>query len=66
MDWEREMAYKFREGKAEGKAEGKQEKAKESAIAWLKKGMSPEDIAECEGLPLETVLELQKEILVGA
>ena len=58
MDWEREMAYKFREGKAEGK----QEKARESAIAWLKKGMSAEDIAECEGLPLETVLELQKEL----
>ena len=54
MDWVREMVYKFREGK--------QEKAKESAIAWLKKGMSAEDIAECEGLPLETVLELQKEL----
>ncbi len=62
MDWEREMAYKFREGKAEGK----QEKAKESAIAWLKKGMSPEDVAECEDLTLEQVLELQNEILEHA
>ena len=62
MDLEREKARKFREGKEEGK----QEKAKEAAIAWLKKGMSPEDIAECEDLPLEEVLELQKEILVHA
>ena len=62
MEWEREMAKKFREGKAEGIAEGKHEKAEESAIAWLRKGMSAEDVAECEDLPLEKVLELQKSI----
>ena len=62
MEWEREMDKKFREGKAEGIVEGKHEKAEESAIAWLRKGMSPEDVAECEDLPLEKVLELQKSI----
>ena len=58
MEWEREMAYKFREGK--------QEKAEEDAIAFLKEGDSPEKISRCIGLPLEKVLELQKEILVQA
>ena len=56
----------LQEGRQQGIQEGIQQSARESAIAWLKKGMSPEDIAECEGLPLETVLELQKKILVRA
>ena len=58
MDLEREKARKFREGKAEGI----KEKAEESAIAWLRRGTHPEDIAECEGLPLERVLELKKSL----
>ena len=62
MDLEREKARKFREGKAEGLLEGAQQKAEESAIAWLRKGTHPEDIAECEGLPLERVLELKKSL----
>ncbi len=72
MDLERELASKFREGKAEGLAEGKaegliegaQQKAVEAATALLKKKISPETIAECVKLPLEEVLELQKKIKV--
>ena len=48
--------------KQEAFEDGQQAKAEESAIAWLRKGMSPEDVAECEDLPLEKVLELQKSI----
>lgn len=62
MEWERQMAYKFREGKAEGK----QEKAIEASIALLQKSIPPETIAECVGLPLEKVLELQENIKVKA
>ena len=64
MDLERELASKFREGKAEGLIEGAQQKAVEAATALLKKKISPETIAECVKLPLEEVLELQKEIKV--
>ena len=58
MEWEREMAYKFREGK--------REQAKEDAIAFLKKKIPAETISECIGLSLEEVLELQKQITVTA
>ena len=62
MEWERQMAYKF----YEGKEEGLKEKAEEASIKLLEKGISPEIIAECENLPLEKVLELQKSIKVMA
>ena len=66
MEFERQLAYSFREGKAEGKAEGIAEginkKAVEASIELLKKGISPEIIAECVKLPLERVLELEKGI----
>ena len=74
MEFERQLAYSFREGKAEGKAEGialgKAEgiaegidkKAVEASIEFLRKGISPEIIAECVKLPLERVLELEEEI----
>ena len=73
MEWEREMARKFREGKEEGKAEGKaegiiegaQQKAEEDAIAFLKEGDSPEKVSRCIRLPLEKVLELQQSIPVN-
>ncbi len=58
MEWEREMAYKFREGK--------REQAKNDAIELLKENISPEIIAKCIKLPLEEVLELQKKITVTA
>ncbi|MBO4638989.1 MAG: Rpn family recombination-promoting nuclease/putative transposase [Treponema sp.] len=66
MEWEREMARKFREGKAEGIIEGAQQKAEEIAIAFLKEGDSPEKVSRCSNLPLEKVLELQKRIIVEA
>ena len=74
MEFERQLAYSFREGKAEGmelgkaegmelgKTEGRDEKAVEASIEFLKKGISPEIIAECVKLPLERVLELEKGI----
>ncbi len=70
MEFERQLAYSFREGKAEGKAEGmelgkaegRDEKAVEASIEFLRKGISPEIIAECEKLPLERVLELEEEM----
>ena len=62
MEFERQLAYSFREGKAEGKAEGRDEKAVEDSIEFLRKGISPEIIAECVKLPLEKVLELEKGI----
>ncbi len=72
MEFERQLAYSFREGKAEGKAEGmelgkaegkaegRDEKAIEDSVELLKKGIAPEIIAECVKLPLEKVLELEK------
>ena len=62
MEWEREMAYKFREGKAEGLVEGEQKKAEADALAFLKEGDAPEKIARCIGLPLEFVLELKEKV----
>ena len=46
------------EGKAEGIAEGKQEKAVEAAIRMLKKGVSPEVVADYLDLPLFQVNKL--------
>ena len=58
MEWEREMAYKFREGERNARIE--------ASIEFLKEGISPEIISKCEKLPLEEVLELQKQITVTA
>ena len=58
MEWEREMAYKFREGERQARIE--------ASIEFLKEGVSPETIAKCEKLPIEEILELQKQITVTA
>ena len=59
MEQERQRAY----DKEEGIAEGQQKKAIEAAINLLKMNkLSPEEIAQVLDLPLEKVLELQKEI----
>ena len=42
------------------------DKAIEDARNFLKEGDSPEKVARCIGLPLEKVLELQKEITLEA
>ena len=66
MEFERQMAYSFREGKAEGLVEGKAEAKEEVVVEMLKKDISPELIAECVKLPLEKVLELQEKSNVNA
>ena len=53
MDWEREKTYSYKKGK--------EEQAPESAKNLLNEGVAPEVISRCVGLPLEQVLELQKE-----
>ena len=51
----------------EGFEEGAQQKAEEAAINLIKMNiLSPEQIAQAQGLPLEKVLELQKRITVEA
>jgi hypothetical protein len=68
MEWERQRTYDFESGKEAGikvgLEAGKEAKAKESAIALLKENIPPETISKCIKLPLEKVLELQKDILV--
>ena len=55
------------EGMAQGIAEGAQQKAVEATINLLKmKLLSPEQISQAQGLPLEKVLELQKSVQVKA
>ena len=51
----------------EGRTEGRTEQAIEAAINLLKMNvLTPEQIAQAQGLPLEKVLELQKSLLVHA
>lgn len=65
MDFEHYMSLSFRQGKEEGEQLGAQKKAIEAAINLLKMEiLSPEQIAQAQGLPLEKVLELQKELTV--
>ena len=52
--------------KEEGRVEGQQQKAIEIATKMLKKKKATSEISEMTGLPLEKVLELQKEITVQA
>ena len=62
MEWDREMACMRAKGREEGRKEGAQEKAVENAQNLLKMNLgNPEQIAQAVGLPLEQVLELQKE-----
>ena len=57
------MSLSFRQGKEEGEQLGAQKKAIEATINLLKMEiLSPEQIAQAQDLPLEKVLELQKEI----
>ena len=57
MELERELAYKFHEGKAQGKTE----KAIEAAVTIVKKyKATPESAAADVGVPLEKVLEYLK------
>ena len=51
-----------RAAKKEGIAEGEQRKAIEDAKNMLKENISSEITARCTGLPLEKIVELQKQI----
>ena len=62
MTWERQRAYDYDDGKAAGILEGEQKKAVEDARNFLTKDINPEIIAECTGLPIETVQQLAKEL----
>lgn len=53
-------------GREEGVKEGAQQKAVETATNMLLKKYQPTEISELTGLPLEQVLELQKQIPVKA
>ena len=66
MEWERQRTYDFENGKEAGIEIGKEDKATEDAINCLMEGDSPEKVSRCIGLPLEKVLELQKQIPVKA
>ena len=48
----------FEEGLEQGREQGAYEKALETAKKFLAYGDSPEKVALCTNLPLETVLEL--------
>ena len=65
-DYKTDIAVKKEEAHQEGLAEGKQQKAIEDAKAFLQENIAPETIAKCVKLPLETVLELQKEVVAQA
>ena len=62
MTWSITMADMKREGFEEGLQQGREqgayEKALETARKFLSMGLSPEQVAQGTGLPLETVLEL--------
>ena len=63
MEWERQRTYDYEDGKEAGKLEGAKQKAIEAAINLLKmKVGTPEQIAQAQGLSLEKVLELQKNL----
>lgn len=51
----------FKKGLKQGREEGLQTKAVDAAIEFLKAKVDPEIIAKCVKLPLEQVLELQKQ-----
>ena len=62
MTWERQRAYDYDDGKAAGIQIGEQKKAVEDARNFLKKGISPELIAECIGIPLDEVGKIAAEV----
>ena len=58
MEWEREMAYKFREGKAEGKTEANIEAARN----FFANGVSIDLIAKSLKMTVEEVKEITKDV----
>ena len=58
------LSEMIQENREEGFEEGRTEERLETAKKMLKKQYEPSDIAECTGLSLEKVFDLQKEICV--
>ncbi len=65
-DYKMDIAVKKQEAFEDGQIAGAQQKAIETAQRMLNKNFSLDDISEMTGLPLEKVLELQKNIPVTA
>ena len=61
MEWDREMACMRAKGRKEGIEEGRKEKAVENARNALAMNLTAEQTVQITGLPLEQVLDLQKE-----
>ena len=62
--YERDRNTLINNAKRRGREEGSQQKAVETARNFLRmKVLTPEKIAEGTGLPLEQVIELQKQIV---
>ena len=66
MEWERQMAYKYREGKKAGILEGSRLKTIEDAKSFYSNGVSIELIAKSLGMTQEEVLEITKDIVTRA
>lgn len=62
MTWEQEVHLKYLQGVDDGRKEGAQQQALETAENMLKENFSPEIIARCTGLPLNRILEHQKQL----
>ena len=58
MEWERQRAYDYDDGKEAGKVE--------AATNALKMDLSVEQVATITGLPLEKVLELRQQLAAPA
>ncbi len=56
---ERGMEKGVKKGRAEGMEEGKKEGLFQSALNFLKMGLSVEDVARGTGLPREKIMELK-------
>ena len=62
MTLEQEAHLKYLQGVEEGRNEGREEGVLETAENLLKENISPEIIARCTGLPLNHILEQQKQL----
>ena len=52
----------FDEGREQGIVQGAYETKLETARNMLTEGLTPQMVARCTGLPLETVMELEQEM----
>ena len=62
-DYELDIQAKTEDAREEGITQGQQQKAIETATNMINEEIAPEVISRCTGLPVEKVLELQKEVV---